>query len=140
VDAANPAINDRLDYILGDAVELQCASVYRANDQLKVDLYWHVKTPLAQEVVTIVHGFDDAGNLVAQNDGPPLNGDYPVGYWLPGQNLIDPHSLPFDPKITNIVVGMYRANDGERLPITQAGQPVIDNLIRLPLAEAPCRP
>jgi hypothetical protein len=69
-----------------------------------------------------------------------MNGDYPPIYWLPGQNLIDAHTLPATPAIKTIAVGLYDSVSGERLPVTQNGQQVGDNRIMLPITQNSCQP
>ncbi len=128
-----------LDFRLGDAIELWCASVAPDGDQLAIKLYWHSSAP-SPDVVAFVHGLDANGDLVEQNDAPLLNGNYPPPLWLPGQNLVDEHTLPFNPDIASVAVGLYMPDDGSRLGVTQGGQPVPDNRIVLPVTEASCQP
>jgi len=126
-----------LDVQFGGEVELWCASAALAGDQVRVDLYWHVLQPSLPGLRTFVHGLDAAGNLVAQADAPPLNGDYAPSDWLPGQTLTDTYFLPNDPPITQIALGLY-IPERERLPLTQGGQAVAENRVILPLEARNC--
>ena len=137
IASAGPSVNRLLDYRLGDAAELWCASIYPEGEQLVVDLYWH-SLAAGQDVVAFIHGLDADGNLVEQNDGPLLDGNYPPSLWLPGQNLPDRHTLPFNPDVTSVAVGLYAPGDGARLTVAHGGQPVPDNRIVLPVARASC--
>jgi hypothetical protein len=139
ITGGGPAVLRNLDYRLGDVVELWCASIYPEGEQLAVDLYWHTLAP-GPDIVAFVHGFDGDGNLVEQNDGPLLDSNYPLSLWLPGQNLADRHTLPLNPAIESVAVGLYTPADGTRLNVTEGGQPVTDNRIVLPAAEAQCQP
>ena len=49
------------------------------------------------------------------------------------------YSLPADLTITQLAVGMFWPDTGARLAVTQAGQPVADDLIPLPLDAVDCR-
>jgi hypothetical protein len=108
--------------------------------QYNVDLYWNVIGNLADsaDLSVFVHGLDASGNSVAQNDGPAMGSDYPSHFWLAGQNLPDRHTLPSNPDIASIAVGLYTPD--ARLTVTQNGQPVADNQLILPLTENSCSP
>ncbi|MBC7814205.1 MAG: hypothetical protein H7175_23830 [Burkholderiales bacterium] len=124
---------------LGGVVQLWCASVTTQDDQYMIDLYWHVTQTPNADLVTLVHGLDVAGELVEQGDGPPLAGNYPTSLWLPGQTLHDVYTLPQNPNIASIAIGLYApSRNNERLAVTQDSQPVPDNIIRLSLIEAQC--
>lgn len=137
VRGSGKAVSNRLGYTLGKVVQLRCASVEQQDDQFVIDLYWHVTGRPGQDLITFVHGLDDQGVMVQQNDGPPLGSSYPASYWLPGQNLAGRYTLPADPAITSIAIGLYSAEVG-RLSVTQDGAPVPDDTILLPLDAVPC--
>ena len=141
---SDPAPAARLDYTLAGQIRLECAAGQVADDTLHVELNWHVlaapvgDTP-GRDATVFIHALDAAGQLVTQYNGPPLGGDYPTGQWQPGQHLADSYSLPADPTITQLAVGMFWPDTGDRLAVTQGGQPVPDNLIPLPLDTVACR-
>lgn len=86
-----------------------------------VNLYWEVLGTTEEELHVLVHLLDSEGEIVAQGDGPPRGGHYPISYWEPGEYLVDQHLLeiPADaPTDTRIVVGLYRPRDWWRLPVT----------------------
>ncbi|HDQ74192.1 MAG TPA: hypothetical protein ENN19_19170, partial [Chloroflexi bacterium] len=91
-----------------------------AGEPLTVTLYWRNVAPLLEDYVVFVHLFDGAGHLIAQGDGPPMNGDYPTTYWMPDDVLADPHIVPLAnglPAGARLQVGLYRLGDGARLPV-----------------------
>lgn len=126
-----------LDYTLGDSVELWCASVTQSANQYTIELYWHMKQPLEKDLTALVHGLDEAGELVTQGDNPPIS-DYPSSFWLPGQHLNSVLILPYDEKVTSVAVGLYDS-DGNRLKIIQKDQPVPEDRILLPLMPTQCQ-
>ena len=140
VQGSGPTAARTLDYRFGEGLSLVCASVTHSADQIDIQLYWHVDSPPGQDVTAFVHGLDDTGQLIAQNDTPPLGGSYPASLWLPGQNLADHYALPADSRITAVAFGLYRSDDLERLPVTHDGQAAPDNQIMLPMEEAACLP
>lgn len=82
---------------------------------LAVTLVWRaVETPAANYHV-FVHLLDAAGNIVAQDDGPPGNGSLPVLGWLPGEYLADGHVLSLP---TDLPAGEYRLAVGFYDPVT----------------------
>jgi hypothetical protein len=139
VQGSDPAPQARLDDVLNSQIRLECASVQAEGDDLRVDLFWHVLTAPGRDATVFIHALDDAGQAVSQYNGPPLGGDYPTGQWQAGQHLTTSYRLPNDPAITHLAVGMFWPDTLDRLPVTQDGQPVADNLITLPLETVPCR-
>ncbi len=127
-----------LDYNLGGAIELWCTSVTENAAEYDIDLYWHITQPMDQDYTLFIHGLDRDNQILEQNDAVPLHGDYPTSFWLPGQTLVDSYTLPRDPNIQQIAVGLYHA-DEPRLVVTKSGQPVPDDRILLPLVPMDCQ-
>jgi 4-amino-4-deoxy-L-arabinose transferase-like glycosyltransferase len=90
-----------------------------APDLLRVTLHWHALETPDRNYDTFVHLLDVAGNIVAQHDGPPTDGQAPTLGWLPGEYLIDPQPLqiPLDlPEGSyRLGVGLYDPNTRQRL-------------------------
>jgi len=82
-----------------------------------------------------VHVLDARGKLIAQGDGPPVNGRYPSSAWRPGQVIADTHRIPLpsgsDPAGLKVFVGLYTLADGARLAVTDSRG------VRLPNDEIP---
>ncbi|MBI5959232.1 MAG: hypothetical protein HY866_10885, partial [Chloroflexi bacterium] len=125
-----------LDYRLGGMVELRCASIEPSGDSLAITLYWHVITRPGQDLSVFVHGLDSTNTQIAQNDAPALGAEYPARYWQAGQTLIDHHTLPFDPAIQAVAIGLYTPDT--RLTVTQGGQTGPDDRIILPVVAQDC--
>jgi hypothetical protein len=75
-----------------------------------------------------VHISDAAGNLVAQQDSPPLQGNLPTSLWSPGITVEDRYqiALPLhqSPGEYTVKIGLYQLDTGERLmPFSSAGEP-----------------
>jgi len=84
----------------------------------KLTLYWQVNAPLPANYTVFVHLVDAQGNVAAQADSPPAAGAYPTGLWDAGEIIVDPHPLPnLEPGRYRVLVGLYRPDTGERLPI-----------------------
>lgn len=131
-----PDVQQTLDMRLGEVAELWCASVRTVGDSYQVDLYWRTLGPTTEPLKTFVHGLDAAGEIITQTDAETIQGDYPSLHWLPGQTLHERYHLPAEPTITQLAIGLYTSQ--ARLPVTQNGQPVPDDRIRLNLQETAC--
>lgn len=105
-------------------------------DTLDFSLIWQTDSETDQPVTAFVHLVDDQGHIVAQLDRWP--GGLPSNIWSAGQVIIDRYELPLDPEIQpgvyQIVVGLYTAENGVRLPVSDAnGRPLLDDSVRLPI-------
>jgi 4-amino-4-deoxy-L-arabinose transferase-like glycosyltransferase len=132
-----------VDYRLGSTIRLIGYDVeVVAADSVEVTLYWQAVAAPDQDLIAFVHLLDGQGQLIAQHDGPPRQGDYPTWAWQAGDEVPDSHTLIFPtgqtPGIYHLQVGLYRSEDGVRIPVLDgAGQRVPDDMailtdIRLP--------
>ena len=123
----------RVEYRFGNAIELAGVELpteaVGAGKTLPVTLYWRADAPVDTGYTVFVHLLDDSGTLCAQRDTIPADGTRPTTGWLPGEVICDTIVLPIPADATagtyRVAVGMYRALDGRRLPVTGAdGNPV----------------
>jgi 6-pyruvoyl-tetrahydropterin synthase related domain len=138
VRGSGPTAKQLMSYNVGGAIELWCASVTADDAEYHIELYWHVMQPVDQNYTLFVHGLGSENQILEQNDAVPLNGDYPTSLWLPGQTLVDSYTLPRNPHISQIAVGLYRDSE-PRLAVTQDGQRVADDRVLLPIAPNACQ-
>jgi hypothetical protein len=82
-------------------------------DTLRLTLYWQTSAWLDADYTVFVHSLDAAGRLSGQADGPPLNDHYPTTAWQPGEIVQDSRLVPAG---HSYLVGLYHADNGERLP------------------------
>ena len=110
-----------------------------AGDTLEVTLYWRAEGPLLYDYTVFVHLVDSAGTLVDQTDSQPLNGNYPTGLWLMGDEIRDQYVFTLPPDVAPgeywLEVGMYRLETGERLPVA-GSEPPQDHVKLGPLIRA----
>ena len=83
-------------------------------------LVWQAgEVPFGSSYTVFVHLLDEAGNLIGQHDGLPVNGSRPTTSWLPGEFLVDVHEVRLrDTSFSgraNLVVGLYDPVSGTRL-------------------------
>ena len=99
--------------------------------------YWQATQDIQSELVQIVHLVDDAGKRIVL-DRVPFDGAVPTPYWQAGFAAEDAFALPPDIALEQyqLVTGLYIAETGERVPVTDAGTYTVqDNIIFLPLSE-----
>lgn len=102
----------------------------RAGEPFSLVLYWQARSPDGHDYSVFVHVLNAEGAIVAQHDSSPQNGNYPTGIWAPGEFIPDTHTLSLPPDLPagaySLAVGLYRPQDGSRLPVRLSGQPAPD--------------
>jgi hypothetical protein len=113
-------------------------SPHHPGETLRLQLYWRALEPLAEDYTVFVHVLSEggAGQLVTQQDNPPVRGTRPTSTWEPGVVVVDPYDLPI-PSDTPlgeyvVAVGLYRWPDLSRLPVRDGeGAPIPDDRVLL---------
>jgi mannosyltransferase len=86
---------------------------------VRVQLRWTTDAPLDSRYVVFVQALDAAGHLVGQRDAEPV---ISTNDWKPGLPVLDRHGLFIEPGTPpgehRIIVGLYDAVTGQRLPVT----------------------
>jgi 4-amino-4-deoxy-L-arabinose transferase-like glycosyltransferase len=113
------------------ALEQHALGEAQAGQPLTITLNWRSIKPASVDVTAFVHVVDAGGTLVAQSDGPLLNGGYPSTRWgdarFVEQRRID---LPADLKAGEyrVLLGFYDPQSGTRLEAVDAnGNRVADD-------------
>jgi hypothetical protein len=109
---------------LGDAITLVgydlSAEEVQPGESFTVTLVWRAETIPASDYTAFVHLIDEDGNLVAQDDHPPLEGEYRTSFWMRGDVVRDTYSLTSDasqpPCACMLRVGMYDPQAKVRVP------------------------
>jgi hypothetical protein len=135
-----------LDYRVGDQITLfgyQLSGPLQSGEPLTVTLYWRADGPPQEDLAVFVHLLNEqyssgghSPELLAQHDGPPRYGRYPTWAWQSGDVIPDEHVLHV-PKVVvgnpALMVGMYRIDSLERLPVVGSNGPMPNGLIPLSL-------
>lgn len=86
---------------------------------IDLTLYWEAVRPAQRPYTIFNHLTDSQGNVVAQKDNWPVNGQWPPTCWQAGEEIVDPYriELPADlaPGLYKLVTGVYDAADSQRL-------------------------
>jgi len=84
-----------------------------------ITLFWQSQVNLDRNLVVLVHLTDEAGNIVAQADGVPVNGMRLTLSWRAGEVLVDEHALQLPAELApgayQLWVGFYDPDSGARL-------------------------
>jgi uncharacterized membrane protein len=133
-----PRLGSALDMSLGGEVRLLGYDMAPiacdlAACSLELVLYWQAEQAMNADYTVFVHVVE-SGRIWGQRDAPPDGGAYPTRRWAAGEVVADPVrvSLPLDVPAgpLQVVVGMYRPDTGQRLPVLDArGQPVDDKIM-----------
>ena len=119
---AIPQMQYPLDLSFGEQAKLIGYDI-RNTDALDLMLYWQSRASIADDYTVFVHVLDSNDRLIAQHDQLPANGSNPTSLWSPGEVIADRHqfALPGGALgVFHIQVGLYRADTGARLSITDS--------------------
>jgi 4-amino-4-deoxy-L-arabinose transferase-like glycosyltransferase len=119
-------------------VELVDAKAESADQGMRVELSWHATERLTDDYTVFVHYMRD-GQRLGQHDAQPASGHYPTSRWRVGDLVHDDHLIvlpgPPDPARDQIILGLYRSQDGQRLDVLDpAGNPA-GTFVTLPVNE-----
>ncbi|MGQ9501329.1 MAG: hypothetical protein ACUVSF_09435 [Anaerolineae bacterium] len=115
-----------MEAVLGDTIHLLGYSDERGagltpGSPYTLTLFWRTDALQTVDYTVFVHLRDATGRTVAQQDGQPLDGDYPTSRWRPSETVIDPRVVMLPSKLPAgeyaVWVGMYRLDTMERLPL-----------------------
>ncbi len=115
-----------------ESIHLFEAQVSPAAGGLKVDTLWQASGAPPQTTL-YVHVVDGSGNLVAQADGDPLGGSYPLDLWTGDGRVLDTRWIPLnDTAGVSIRLGLYDRLSGDRVAaVDPDGEPYADNAVPL---------
>lgn len=125
----------RLGARLGPGIELAAYDLALEGNRLLIDLYWRAVGITEGDATVFVHLLNDAGDLVAQDDGQPAEGAYPTSWWLEGDVVRDRHEVRLAGEGDALLrLGMYSPETGSRLPAFGSdGERLQDDAILLDL-------
>jgi hypothetical protein len=120
--------------------DLDCGT---APNTCQVTLHWQAQGPVDRDYTVFMHLVD--GEIASPDDGAPGDPFFPTSTWLPGQVVLDGHTLAVPqeapPEAYPLVTGLYHVPTSERVPATDAGgQPLGDAVTLTVLPQAPGAP
>lgn len=126
-----------IDAMLGQDVRLLGYSIpeatVRSGDVLRVALFWQAAATIDDRYTVFLHLLDGNHAIVAQRDAEPGGGGRLTTSWIPGEVVVDNYGLLIKPGTPAgeyaLELGMYRADEGQRLPATQDGSAAGDRVL-----------
>jgi hypothetical protein len=123
--------------VFGDQIRLLGATLdsLEPGASANVQLAWVAIQPIGESYTLFLHVKDQAGNLVAQQDIMPFDGQFPTWAWPPGETIVTNHTLTVPAESTGpytVSVGMYRYPSLERLTVVQDCTLAPDGVVVLP--------
>jgi 4-amino-4-deoxy-L-arabinose transferase-like glycosyltransferase len=110
--------------IYGESIRLEGILLNAEEETIRVQAWWQATRPMTTDYTGLVHLYDDAGNLLATADSPPLVGAFPTSMWEAGDWVVEEYALPRTDG-SSVGLGWYNPEDGVRLPVTEADAPGI---------------
>jgi hypothetical protein len=138
-----PPMQQRVDARLGDGAvllgyDLLPASrplVVAPGDLLRLNLYWQALSPMDVSYTVFVQLLGADNRPAGQHDALPGDGLLPTTGWLGGEVLTDVHEITVRPDAApgsyRLVVGLYDAASGARLPVLVGGARQSGDMIEL---------
>jgi hypothetical protein len=111
-------------------------SGFRPGDGIHLTLFWQCLEEMEQDYTVFTHLIDEQQNIWGQKDNQPVDGFYPTSQWEVGEIVRDQYDILISPETPPgkypIEVGMYLAETGERLSVSQGDQETGDRVLLVP--------
>jgi Dolichyl-phosphate-mannose-protein mannosyltransferase len=100
------------------------------SDGLHARLFWEAASPITRQLVVSVQVLDEAGRLVAQHDGEPVDGRLPTPTWRAGEVVRDDHLVRLPGLLAgrSVTLVVYDSETGQRL-LVSGGKSEADRLV-----------
>lgn len=113
--------------VFSDAIALRghklATNTVEPGGSFPLTTYWQALGELERPYTVFVHLVAEDGALGGQGDGPPLNGDYPVDAWRPGDFVQDTRIVQVKadvaPGTYRLLIGFYDLETGQRLTTSE---------------------
>lgn len=93
-------------------------------DPLVVLSYWRALGKIGEDYTVFLHLVNERGEIIAQQDAPPRNGNVPTSSWEPNQLVVDARVIPIPTEVSGknlrLELGWYSPVTLERLRVMDA--------------------
>jgi hypothetical protein len=133
------------DALFGEGMRLRGVALRESTltpgDILPVTLFWQAERAIDQPYKITLQLVDGQGDPLAQVDTVPRDGLAPTTAWQPGEVVVDRYGIQLPPDELpgryTLIVAVYHAATGERLPVVLEGRRTADHLSLGVVAGAP---
>ena len=88
-------------------------------DHIVLTLFWQAAGPASRPYTVFNHLVNDEGQLAAQQDNWPVNGQWPPSCWRDGTVIVDEYAIAVPPDAEpgsyRLITGLYDTENGARL-------------------------
>ena len=101
----------------GQPIEDRNPLALHTGQTVDVTLVWQGLETMDESYTAFVHLLDENGALAAQHDGIPGNGNRPTTTWIPGEQVLDTHTLIVSEGYSGngrLIAGLYGTETLER--------------------------
>ena len=138
-ETAVPIPATRTDYTFGQQIQLDGYEIHPAESEagLVLTLHWQALAQPTTDWTVFIHLVDESGDLIAQGDSVPRDGNFPTLWWTAGTTIPDTHLLAGQISCDELsqyrlLLGFYNPATNERLPVSDAfGQPLPNNALEI---------
>ncbi len=117
-----------------ESIRLDAISTRWADGKLRLTFWWQATADVPTDFTIFTHVLNADGTLLAQSDGVPNAGLSPTLFWRTGDVIRDEREIEMTRQSgLTLALGFYDSASKERVAAAQAGQPLQDNVFRLPL-------
>ncbi|MDM8531862.1 glycosyltransferase family 39 protein [Anaerolineales bacterium HSG25] len=99
-------------------------------EALRFVIHWQALSEMEHAYTIFAHLLDDTGQIKAQFDSPPQQGNYPTNWWDVQEIVLDPYSIPLSPELPSglysLRLGVYNSHTGQRLLLNDLPQDYYD--------------
>jgi hypothetical protein len=132
-----PATAHRVDALVDGTTRLKGFELRSTDEGAEVTLYWQAEQHNNMDYAIFIHALRD-GERIAQVDGRPMDGEFPVWRWFSDRIIATSWPLAFDlgdgfPDI--LQVGLYDPISMQRAAVVQNGQVSPEQAITINLAQ-----
>jgi len=118
----------------GGKIELVAIETNEVEGALALSLWWRSLEETPTNYTVFAHGLDEHGNLLAQDDGMPIDGLSPTGIWRQGDIIHERRLLTMEPSARRVMlIGLYDLATLARLPAVQDGETLAGEAYRFEL-------
>jgi 4-amino-4-deoxy-L-arabinose transferase-like glycosyltransferase len=98
----------------------------RPGGEVALTLYWQAIDTPDEGYTVFNHLVGRDGQIQGQFDSPPVGDAWLTSTWLPGEIIVDRRTVPLRPGTPggsySLMIGLYNASDGLRLPVFVDGE------------------
>ncbi len=128
-----------VDAVFGEVIRLGGYHLFpdapASDSTLQVTLEWETSAPIEIRYKVFAQLLSEQQQIIGQNDSEPGGGRQPTNTWEPGVAVVDRRGIPIPAGTPagdyTLLIGLYDATSGVRLPLEIDGDPAGD---ALPLA------